>query len=312
MFLPILMACLLWSTFSYAQTNLPNLDLEDWESSSSGRFENPTGGEWATSNDIVDIAIFPPSTNPVEKSSDAFSGSFSAQLTTIEVFGTLSSATLFTGEFDLNITSPSESVKFGRPFTGKPTSLRGYYKSNSIMQDSFDMYITLFNEAIISGEPRGDTVAHAQFTSNETVGTWTPFELTLDYHNANDVDSIQIVFASSAEGASFAGQLGNTLWIDNLELYYAPVGISQVLMPEIGVKTFPNPAVDQLNIELEKELPNNEFLIMAADGKIVKRNQINGLNEKIDVSQLTPGIYFYLLNDEKGYSMNSGSFVIEK
>ena len=138
-----------------------------------------------------------------------------------------------------------------------------------------------------------------------------PFELVLDYKSTAQVDTIQIVFASSAAGADFAGQAGAALYVDGLVLNM-PTRIKHVLTPEIKVNLFPNPAQDFLVMEMDRLTPNGKVDIFNTSGKLVKEALVNEKTIRLDISELPPGNYHYLLQDEKGPGMNSGSFVVHQ
>ncbi len=304
----LLLTCMCFSLLLSAQT-IPNLSFEDWETSTSGRYEEPSDGIWATGNSPVDIPIAAPPVIPTSKTTDAVDGTYAVKLETITLLFNLASATIFTGEFDLDILNPSASAKFGVPYSDRPYSLSGFYKYNALMGDSCDMYITLFNSNLNTTTWRGDTVAHAQIRSNQEVPSYSPFELILDYVSAAQVDTIQIIFASSAGGGNFEGQEGAALYVDGLTINM-PTGIKQVLMPEIKVNTFPNPAQEYLNIELDKPLLNGSFEIFSNDGRKIMTEAVNAESFTIKLNDFVQGTYHYMLLDNNGGAMNSGSFVV--
>lgn len=74
---------------------------------------------------------------------------------------------------------------------------------------------------------------------------------------------------------------------------------------------FPNPAFDILNVDIE--LPgerNIKFDILDINGRLVLENNLSKFNSNylFDISQLYPGIYFYILATQKGILKN-GKFV---
>ncbi len=298
---------------SMSAQSVMNLGLEDWETSSSGRYEEPTG--WATGNSPVDIPLFPPDVNPVEKTTDAAVGTYAVKMETIELIFETASGSIWLGDFELNLANPAASALFGIPYDeateGRPISLSGMYKYNALGGDSCDLSMTLFNSNLDVNTWRGDTVAHRQIRSTTVVTEYSPFELVLDYKSSAQIDTVQIVFASSAAGADLAGQIGAQLFVDDLTLNYV-TGIKNLLMPEVAVKVFPNPARDYLYMEMDKPVPNGRMQVFSTDGRMVKELDVLDTTLRLEVMDLPQGTYHYLLLDEKDGGMSSGSFVVSE
>ncbi len=78
------------------------------------------------------------------------------------------------------------------------------------------------------------------------------------------------------------------------------IGLTRTRM---GVVVYPNPAFDQVSIQLkESSLVPVYIRMMDLTGKLVKSGQFNpgDLNIEIDIQELPPSIYFLELNDGKG------------
>lgn len=71
-----------------------------------------------------------------------------------------------------------------------------------------------------------------------------------------------------------------------------PVNISQKMIEKINVLLFPNPANDKLYVEL-KENNNYDFSIIIYNllGQIVKLEKLNQIENELNISNLTKGIY---------------------
>lgn len=302
--LPLFLFVCLYGT---AQTTLDNLDLEDWTASESGRFDEPDG-PWATANFAVDLEIIAPATNPVEKTSDAFSGQYAAKMESLTIFFTFTSGALWTGDFVLDIGDPTNSPKFGVPYTGTPERFQCHYKYFPVSGDSMDIYSTLFKWN--STTQQRDTVAHCQLRSTQTVSDYTALDLEFDYKMQGVTpDTMQIAFTSSAAGNDFAGQIGSQLYVDNVKLV-DPVGIINVLSPEIAVKTYPNPANDQIMLELDDVLLEGQLLVFDAMGRLVQSSQTIGELINLDLTDWKAGTYYFLLKNKGGHDLSSGSFIV--
>ena len=61
---------------------------------------------------------------------------------------------------------------------------------------------------------------------------------------------------------------------------------------------YPNPASDELNIQIESNLIGSQFKIINALGQEVKQGELSNLNATIDVSTLPKGSYTMLIGTE--------------
>ena len=74
------------------------------------------------------------------------------------------------------------------------------------------------------------------------------------------------------------------------------------------VKVYPNPAYDELNIELKDNLNGSTFRLISIDGKMVKTLTLQDVNNRIDLSGIDNGIYFYEIT--QGGKMLSANKII--
>jgi len=263
-----------------------NGNLEGWQQSQSGLYDQPTGGFWATLNPLVDL------TGPVtvEKTTDACQGEFAAKLTTKNFTSLLVAGFLASGTFNqLNLANP---LTIGKPFTQKPQTLSGCYKYVPVNGDSAALVsiLTKWNSQTNSR----DTIASAGGITAQPQANYTNFTYTYEYFSQETPDSIQIVFTSSADGANNNGQVGSALWVDNVELSILN-GISIPLMPEVTVSFYPNPAVDNVTINLDNIEGKSTLSIYSADGKqILQRQVFKGINT-LSLAGLPCGIYSYTI-----------------
>lgn len=116
------------------------------------------------------------------------------------------------GDFKPNPNDPLSSIKFGKPFTRRIKSVKGYYQAISVNGDSIAMHCYMFRD--------NDTLGGAKIISSQTVRNWTPFELNLEYRSAERPNKLHLYFASSEAGDQLKGQKGNTLMLDELSIEY--------------------------------------------------------------------------------------------
>lgn len=286
--------------------SLPNMDLEAW--TNYGNYENPDGA-WATANPIVNLlpGVIPKTTY---KDPSAHGGQYCARMESRNwpVANILITGTLANGIFDANSTSPATALKRGSPFTARPTAFKGWYKYAPVAGDSCAVYAWLSKW---NGSGR-DTIGIALLeNSNVAISSWTQFDLPFVYHSADAPDSISIVFASSEAGQSLAGQVGSTLWADDMELAYAN-GLVDVLAPEYGVTTYPMPARDHINFRLDHPAKSGTTLtVYSTAGVRVAQVRVAGEEASLDLGGLAAGTYHYLLAD-RTTNLASGSFQVQR
>lgn len=232
------------ATQANAQTTIPNLNFEDWTLSSSGRFNDPNPSTiWATPNYAMDLILGNPSTSIVQKSSDMHGGSFAALMKSRTIVGSFVGATLFTGSLDASI--PFSPVpKLGVPFTGRPISMQGWYKYTSVNNDSSSIYILLSKWNTTTNQR--DIIGFKEKRDYATVSSYTPFELEIDYTSSNIPDSITIVFSASAGAENNLGEVGSSLWVDDVNLNYFPLGTTKAKINSSAI--YPNPCHNYLNL----------------------------------------------------------------
>lgn len=147
-------------------------------------------------------------------------------------------------------------LKFGRPFTERPTRLTGYYKYttgpvNQMDKDS-DKYDELYpllkdkDDTCIIWVALGDwdapidiitaktsskrkmfdqndphVIAYGEFTQGKTINNFEPFEVELEYRDTNRVPNyILVVCSSSKYGDYFFGSDQSVMWVDDFTLEY--------------------------------------------------------------------------------------------
>jgi hypothetical protein len=295
----------LMASLSAGAQALPNMDLELW--TNAGNYEQPNG-LWATANPIVNLlpGVIPATTT---KSSDAHGGSFSARMESKNwpIANILITGTLANGIFDAQSTNPATALKRGTPFTARPTSFRGWYKYSPVNGDSCAVYawLTKWNGAA------RDTIGIALLANySQAVSAWTAFDLPFVYRSAAAPDSISIVCASSFAGQSLAGQVGSTLWVDDLEIVFA-TGLVDVLSPEYRVVSYPVPASERVHFRLDRPAKaGTSIQVYSAMGALVAKAPVVGDAASVSVLGLSAGTYHYLITDSQT-ALASGTFQVQ-
>ena len=292
------------------QTVLPNMNMEEWVMFpfSTGYYEEPGGGIWTTANRAVLLnpAIFKVTTF---KSEDAYEGNYSAKIITdlAELPGNdiLQTGALATGYFD-ELALPPTNLKDGIPFNGHPYRFKGYFKYLSVNHDSCDVYSLLYKWNTVKN--RRDTIAYAWKTDTIRVTEWTQFDIPYKYFSEEEPDTISIIFSPSAAGDLFEGQVGSTLYIDDISLEFEN-GIEWKLMSEVVSKAYPNPSAGKVTIEISDEIRQGTVVIYSIDGNECSRKGFSGIKADIDITGFSPGYYQYQVIDNRTI-LTGGSFIV--
>lgn len=279
----------LFTSNAFAQTTIPNLDFESWVLSASSKYEDPTPATiWATPNFAMDLIFGNPSTSLVQKSTDAHGGSYAALMKSRDILNNFAGATLFTGF--LNTTNPLSPVAFlGKPFTGRPIAMKGWYKYTSVSGDSSSIYIKLtkWNTSTNSR----DVVGFVEQRDYTSVAAYTPFTLTINYSSTAIPDSVTIVFSASAGAEQGVGQEGSSLWIDDVVLDYGANSVNEV-ENTTDIQYFPNPFSTRLS--MQSSMQNLTYSIYTIYGQLL----LTTTSDCFDTKNLFKGLYVLEARDK--------------
>ena len=227
---------------------IPNLGFDDWWL--NGKVWNPwsQSGEsfWDTGNKGA-TTLGDSNSAPTDDTWNGTAGK-AAMLQTkfvgISVVGKLAAGNIFTGEF-IRVDGTNGVLNFGRPFTGRPTRLRGYlkyttspiaYTSKELANlkgepDTANIYIALTDwdkPYEIRTNPKNRQLFDAN--SDAVIGygsvqygydieNYTEFVINIDYRSTSRVPKYVVIVASASKyGDFFTGGGASTLWIDNFSL----------------------------------------------------------------------------------------------
>lgn len=307
----------------YSQQQIPNGDLENWYNvpvSGTLNYDQPGTGptdNWlATLNELASVpAPIGPGPVTVFKTTDAHGGTYAAKLVS-QNFTMFPSDIFIPGMLGTcQMVMTETRALIGRACADcKPVKFTGYFKYEPVSGDSAAA-VVLLSKWNTTTKHR-DTLGVGFFLIKDAVNEYTKFEIPVYYFTSEVAsDSISVLCVASAgfNAVSFTqgrGQVGSTLYIDDLALEYAS-GISQSLMPEVGVKTYPNPASRMMHVELSKQVRNGVFEMYDASGRQVGSVSCAQLKNIIAVDKLTAGTYYFRLVEGETL-LNTGSFTVIK
>lgn len=245
----------------YAQ--IPNSGFENWNT--VGDHENPSG--WRSSNLFCSGSF-----HPCTKSTDHFPASVGNYSIRLESNTSLSNC----GSGDATTLSSN-----GMPFfliSGHPNSLCGYYKFNSMNNDSMLIFISFFYNGSLAGKNK--------FVTNTSTFTWTPFILPLTYVSA---DSATI----SLQTFSAIFPVGNSvLCVDNLSFDNLVSSDTEWASERTFFDIYPNPASELATLNIYKTGSQNMTLnIYNIMGKLISSESIQQNQYEINTDDLSNGVY---------------------
>ena len=227
---------------------LPNAGFENWHQPNKvwlvyGENENMfwDSGNWGSATLSKNVTNYDES---VYKS-----GRRSAKLTSEYIVIKFAAGNIFAGEY-IETDGTNGILDFGRPFTVRPTALKGWFRYTSTpitrvesddpiedaqkgMNDKAHIYVavgdwdapvrirTKKSERKLFDVTDEKIIAYQELVVDKTVSSWTEFKLTLDYRSLTRKPKYLVIVATASKhGDYFTGGEGSTLWLDDLELVY--------------------------------------------------------------------------------------------
>lgn len=265
--------------FTGTSQTIANANFENWTAKS---YDIPTG--WQTWG------------NGTMKSTSSYAGNYAVRLETYnEMCGGINSSGITNGYL-----TESNGPQGGRPYTNTIDTLKGYYKYTSMGSDSADISINLTKTGSNVGGGWKKLPASASYIY---------FEVPINAFMTPDTIRIDI---QSSKWPTQLSNVGSILYLDNLYLKSLPLGIYQNTSSDLKILTYPNPVKDVLYIQTENTSSLQNLIIYDALGKAVISKELldNTSCVKINVTQLSAGIYYYSLKTVNGNIIRN-KFIIE-
>ncbi len=300
-----LLIVLSYSIKSTAQI-VPNGDFENWTTVGSGLTAFDIPDYWQTTDSFSVNLVTGPQHSVTKETSSVYHGSSAMRLTPFLYLG---SVTIPGAASNGTINTTTLQIIGGSPDTVRHQTLTGWYKYAPSGGDVSSISVTLFKN---NGTSR-DTVAYGVFTASAAVATYTLFQIDLNY--------LSLIFPDSALITIYSGpptiggpHMGTKLFVDSLTFSgTVPTGVNEISQEVNSVHVFPVPALNDLTVSIDlKKNIHTSFEIMDVTGKRILIHEMNSAEEKIDISQLSNGNYFYNLLDEKSNKLSSGKFSVNK
>lgn len=229
------------------ELTMPNMSFDDWNY--DGKLYCPWKEDdvpyWGTGNKgstTLGKNISIPTTDTWNGKGNA--AELQTRFVGIGVVGKLGAGNIYTGDW-IRTDGTNGVLNFGRPFTSRPTRLRGHWKYTSVpishtssefthlkgRPDTAQIYIALTDwdkPYEIRTNPSNrrlfdpnapEIIAYGTIKTGSSITSWSEFEIELEYRATNRKPKyILIVCAASQLGDYYTGGDGTTLWVDDLSL----------------------------------------------------------------------------------------------
>lgn len=169
--------------------------------------------------------------------------------------------------------------------------------------------------AILTVTARGkkhgvDTVLGSGLFVIKPSSTFTRISAAIIYNDTTSVtDTIRVTFSSGGGGTSQPLD-SSTLYVDDVNFVYRPNAVPSVTINPDAVNIYPNPASNFINIE-NKLNANLSINLYSINGQLVASKSTTG-NSSMDISILSAGLYFFVVNDEQGNAIKQGKINIAR
>lgn len=234
----------------------------------------------------VDIYIQNYEFNTVNKSTDSYTESYAAMVSSVKTIPYLE--TLLPGiisyganEIKLNLSDFSLVINStgGIPINVIPTKIKGYYKYSGANNDTMAIYAKCLYNSVLIGQ--------GYFSDSSDQNLYVPFTIDIAYSQEEVPDMINIIATSSGGNVP---QAGSTLYLDDLSMEYSMAGISETLSLDM-LTIYPNPTTGLVSLKLNSE-ETNIVNIYGYTGKLIETTGIEGHYFTLDMRSYVNGTYF--------------------
>lgn len=265
-----------------AQTAIPNNGFENWSST-----EKPAN--WSPSNIHTTYSGFPVNIITITKdSSNQHSGNFCAKLQSKMVMSgfPVNPGFITLGTFWFTISPQAGGAKGGIPFSGKPDTLKGFYKSTLVGADQSTVFYETWQGA------------HAVNLAQDTMklpaaANWSTFALPIHYDNSGSPDSMNIVISCSDYYNQPNIAANSLMYIDDISLVYGSTNIVDVIFSpyfSVYADKLSNTLIIGLSFNKSEMTTIGLYTISGQQIKYFSKNILSS-KEEIDLNGFSKGNY---------------------
>lgn len=282
----------------------PNAGFENWFP--EGSYENPQ--YWQTFNFLSLLNSQNPLSAFKATGNDKHSGNYALKLKTVYFplnplpdYMDDTTGGAYTGKIN-----PSPlSFSYGFPYTGRPENMEFWAKYLAVGGDTAAalVYLQKWNDSTGAR----DTIALG-LSNIISTPDYTLFSVNIIYRSTELPDTAAIVFVSSKY--KNIARVNSTLFIDDVSLN-GWVGVDEQKKYSGKVKSFPNPASDEITIVSQFDEADH-LEITDVSGKLICSYKIQNYKVRINTSAFADGIYFHTIHDKKDKILFKGKFNVMK
>jgi len=273
---------------------IPNGGFESW--TNMGTYENPDS--WGTMNNTTaSSGIF-----TATKATPGSPGTAYLKLTSQTIAKSVVNGIAVSGALDSISLQPIS----GFPFNQRPQSFTGKWQHMIFRssQGSVSAILTLWN----NNTNQRDTIATVVKTLSGMAMSWAPFTFNFTYQSDSFPDSCIIVLKASGANPSQE----DYLWVDNLAFAGTVAGIQSSRETIKNIKLFPNPASNQLFVDLQDlNYKGHKMIISDMTGAVIIEKNLNESTFKLNTSNLSNGLYIFKIVNSFNIQLAEGKFAIQ-
>ncbi len=284
------------------QTQPPNVDFENWETLDgpiSNTYEEPN--DWSSSNECTELL----NQFAVTKSTDAYSGTYSARMETFLAFANIKVNGMITTA-QMICLAGGGGQEGGIPFTDElPDSIVGWFKSSPMANDS------AYCQVMFLANNGPDTISYTRINFPETVTSWTRFSAPISPASSGvSSEKLSLMFSSSwGDGSAGEAVVGSILFIDEVAFVYNNIDGIDGHGNSTEWSVYPNPVQGELNIKAPQG-ENAHIEILDVTGKRVRYLKVGAEINKIDLDQLVAGVYLYQIRSLDHQIIKTGKLLV--
>jgi hypothetical protein len=186
---------------------------------------------------------------------------------------------LITTDFTLGTTETMLAVDHCGPYT-VPSGNQTYY-SSGIYQD------------VLQSVSGCDSILVIEVTNSTTYSNFLVVVLdgTYTVPSGDETYSVDGVYSDT---------IPNFLGCDSIMQIHVDIETTITGLEEFNdaeIKLFPNPTQGNFTLTVTEALLNQKFKLLSVDGKVLRQEVIMGLNQNIDITNLSAGLYFVLFDE---------------
>ncbi|MBM3171025.1 MAG: PCMD domain-containing protein [Bacteroidetes bacterium] len=224
----------------------------------------------------------------------AYSNTSIVVVTTMVAGSILVPGYLGTGDVDIS----AATIYLGRPFTGRPTAMKGMYRYESVNGDSAAFYCSFSKYDALN--QTSSVIGEGNLVVSTAVPEWTPFQVPITFTSTDSPDSTNIIIASSAgydlvnlQGS--VGQVNSALYLDDISFEF-PASLDTY--SEGNALVYPNPSSDEVRVQLENAQEKLRLRLYNASGQQVLETRGAGNEISASVVNLPAGTYVLMVQTD--------------